>query len=230
MDMESLQHSINYTFKNKRLLKLALTHPSSRIKDADAPDNQRLEFLGDAVLQLVVSRYLFEKYPDDDEGWLTSMRVKLVCRDALVKLAKSINLGRYLKMSSSMSSMGGRENAHNLEDAFEALVAAIYLDSDLDTLTKIIFTLYSNIPDMLSEDSGNSKGALQELLQAQKLELPEYKLLSSSGPAHDRTFEIGLYINDKQICKAVAGSKKSAEQLAAKKALQILRKDVSNEA
>lgn len=228
--MESLQNSINYKFKDINLLKLALTHPSARLKNANTPDNQRLEFLGDAVLQLVVSRYLFDHYPDKDEGWLTSVRVKLVCGDALVKLATHINLGKCLTMSSGMMAMGGRKNAHNLEDGFEALVAAIYLDSNLDELQKVLEKLYSSIPNMLSVATNNSKGDLQELLQSKKLDLPEYRLISSSGPAHDMTFEIGLYLDNKEICRAEASSKKAAEQLAASKALKILQKELSNEA
>lgn len=229
--MDELCRKINYTFKNKNLLIQALTHPSMRIKDINMIDNQRLEFLGDAVLELVVSRFLFEEHPDRDEGWLTNMRVNMVCRDTLVELANSIELGKHLIMSASMDSMGGRKNAHNLEDAFEALVGAIYIDSNISNVIRVVFPLYKHLSnEFIVSSNNNCKGMLQELLQANHMDLPLYKLVNFSGPAHDRIFEMALYINNKEICRAKAKSKKAAEQLVAQKAMHLIKEGTINEA
>lgn len=171
--MNALMNALGYQFNNEELLKLALTHPSTRVNNLAGEDNQRLEFLGDAVLQLIVSKHLYDTYPNYDEGQLTALRTKIVCRASLVSLAKSLRLGEYLHITRGMEKMGGRSNPHNLEDALEAVIAAVYLDGGLDTALQVIRRITKSLRDFAQTPSINSKGDLQEYLQAQKLDLPE---------------------------------------------------------
>lgn len=221
--MLQLMQALGHVFQNPKLLELALTHPSTRVMQGDKEDNQRLEFLGDAVIQLLASQYLYEKFPDYDEGKLTSMRTKMVCRDALVAMAKQLELGKYLILTYGMEKMGGRENPHNLEDALEAVFASIYLDAGLAVAAKSFTKCLAK--QKSSQDLGfsNSKGALQEFLQAQKKSLPEYRLLEKNGPAHESNFTVALFIDGECISQATEKSIKSAEQRAAHMALQILQ-------
>lgn len=221
--MNALMNALGYQFNNEELLKLALTHPSTRVNNLTGEDNQRLEFLGDAVLQLIVSKHLYDTYPNYDEGQLTALRTKIVCRASLVSLAKSLRLGEYLHITHGMEKMGGRSNPHNLEDALEAVIAAVYLDGGLDTALQVIRRITNSLPNFAQTPSINSKGDLQEYLQAQKLDLPEYVMIDKSGPAHEMEFTVALYVQGRQICQAKDKSIKAAEQKAAQMALQILR-------
>ena len=221
--MNTLMKKIGYTFKNISLLQLALTHPSTRVnKPEGTTDNQRLEFLGDAVLQLAISNYLYAKFPDYDEGKLTALRTRFVCRDTLVKAANMLDLGGKLYLTPALAKMGGRNNAHNLEDAFEALLAAIYLDGGMEPVVALLHTLYKTIMADNEKINSNSKGELQEWLQAKKMPLPVYRVVDSAGPAHDKRFTVALLINDKQIGIATEKSIKAAEQAVAVLALQYL--------
>ncbi len=221
--MNRLQQNIGYEFKNKQLLELALTHPSTRVNNNRLEDNQRLEFLGDAVLQLAISQYLYEKYPEYDEGKLTSIRTKMVCRSALVAMAKALQIGDCLILAQGLEKMGGRTNPHNLEDAIEAVLGAVYLDGGLESAVQVLRNINHKYPYLEKIGMQNSKGALQEYLQSRKMELPEYIVLEQSGPAHDAKFTVALYIEGDQICSAQDKSIKAAEQKAAQIALECLQ-------
>ncbi len=215
--MDKLFKALNYTFKDVNILKLALTHPSK-----SENNNQRLEFLGDAVLELVISERLFNKYQNKDEGYLTSLKTRLVCRTALVKLAKQIGLGNFLILEQSHEKSGGRNNSHNLEDAMEAVFAAVYIDGGFDAVKKVITELYNSLPELENSIPENSKGILQEYAQANKLSLPEYTVLMQEGPDHNSSFTIELKLEGKVLSQAKAKSIKEAERLAAALALENL--------
>ena len=224
---EQLEGAIGYTFKNKSLLKEALTHSSysneCRSKGVVAECNERLEFLGDSVLSIVTSRYLFEKMKDRQEGDMTKIRAAVVCEKALSKFAKTINLGAYMYLGHGEDMNRGRERASILADAFEALLAAVYLDSGYDLAVVGKFLL----PHLIGEiDSIGKTGvfvdyktALQQIVQQVEGERLEYVLVGESGPDHHKLFEIEARLNSNVIGRGKAHSKREAEQKAAAEAL-----------
>ncbi|NMD37114.1 MAG: ribonuclease III [Christensenellaceae bacterium] len=215
--MNKLFKALNYTFNNVDILELALTHPSKSEKN-----NQRLEFLGDAILELIISERLYNKYKDKDEGYLTDMKTRLVCRPALVRLAKHINIGQHLILEQSHEKTGGRNNAHNLEDAMEAVFAAIYIDGGFDNAKRVINQLYDSLPELENIVPENTKGILQEYAQANRLNLPEYILIKQEGPDHNSSFTVELKLDGKVVSKAKGKSIKEAERTAAALALENL--------
>lgn len=223
--MNDLMNNLGYQFKNSQLLSLALTHPSTRANNSKQMDNQRLEFLGDAVLQLAISQKIYKEYPTSDEGDLSAMRTSLVCRNALVEIAKLLNVGKYLHLGHGMAIMGGRKNEHNLEDAVEAIFAAIYIDGGFEKALEVISNIYARLPHLKDIVPENSKGRLQEYAQAKKIGLPKYELLESKGPDHDKRFSVAVKFDDKVLCVATGKSKKSAEQMAAACAIKKLLKE-----
>ena len=218
-----IEDRINYHFQNKELLKEALSHPSlsSEIRPAP-PDNQRLEYLGDAVIELTVSSYLYHRFPDFKEGPLTKLRASVVSRPALANAARSISLGETLFMSNGEAGSGGRKRDSNLADAFESIAGAIYLDGGLDAAREFILTLLAPQLDNLNPTRarGNAKGELQELLQKKSPKSPVYRVLSESGPPHDRTYVCAVIWNDCEIGQGSGSSKKMAEAEAARVALE----------
>ncbi len=219
----SIEDRLNYHFRNKELLKEALSHPSlsSEIRPAP-PDNQRLEYLGDAVLELVISTYLFHRFPDLKEGPLTKLRASLVSRPALARAARTIALGEVLFMSNGESGSGGRKRDSNLADAFESIAGAIYLDGGLDAANEFILHLLAPQLENLSTYPalGNAKGELQELLQKTSPESPVYHTLSEEGPPHNRTFLCNVVWQGQELGRGNGPSKKSAEFAAARAALE----------
>ena len=199
--MEQLMKNLGYTFHNPELLRHALTHPSM-----GAEDNQRLEFLGDAVLQFVMSDMLYLSHPKDQEGSLTHQRALLVCEAALSQVARGLGIGQALLMDKGEELTGGREKPSVLCDAMEAVLAAVYLDGGLD----------------VHRPMQDSKGALQEFLQKDGLEAPAYALVSQSGPPHDRVFTASVSRFGRELAQGTGRSKKQAEQAAALEALKKL--------
>jgi ribonuclease-3 len=217
---------LGYTFRDEDLLRLALTHPSVAHESGVASEhNQRLEFLGDSVLGLVLSQKLFEKFPDADEGVLTKSRAKLVNASSLAEHARQLNLGTHLILSRGEETSGGRERASALADAFESLLGAIFLDGGFDAAREFILCEFENDFSTLAESSGidNPKGELQELLQSRSPNAPEYQTVSATGPDHDRVFECVVQHEGVELARGRGKSKKAAESDAALAALKKLR-------
>jgi ribonuclease-3 len=219
--IEELENTLGYTFSSKKLLIEALTHKSYK----QPYDNERLEFLGDAVLDLVVGEYLFNKFPSSDEGKLSKIRASLVNESGFDKLARSINLGDFIQLSNAEENNGGREKSSLLSNAFEAVMGAIYLESGLKKVQEIAIKLIEKNHKDISLDSlfKDYKTTLQELTQARYGVTPEYKVVASRGPDHKKEFEIAVFIEDKEYARAVGKSKKIAQQDAAQKAVEILK-------
>ena len=220
--MNPLEARINYKFRNALLLAEALTHPSlGHETQRHHFDNQRLEFLGDAVLQLVITEELFARFGKEAEGRLTKFRSRLVSREALKTHAAALELGRYLMMGRGEDASGGRERNSTLADAFEALIGAIYLDSDLATVRRFILTETAKDLAQLAEEPGdvNPKGNLQELLQSISPRSPVYETVSQSGPEHEKTFVVRAIWEGITLSEGAGRSKKQAEIAAAAAAL-----------
>lgn len=226
MSLTKLQQRLDCQFRDENLLRLALTHPSVAHENGkEIQHNQRLEFLGDAVLGLILSRALYEKFPDAEEGPLTKSRAKLVNRKTLAEHARSLSLGAHLILSHGEENSGGRDRDSALADAFEALLGAIFLDGGFDVAREFILREFQNDFAALAEISGidNPKGELQELLQAKSPNAPEYQILSATGPDHDRNFECAVFHDDIELARGSGKSKKAAESDAALAALKKLR-------
>lgn len=217
----TLEKALGYSFKDKRLLEQALTHKSCKL----ALNNERLEFLGDAVLGLVIGELLYHKFHQYDEGKLSKLRASIVSAHGFTKLAKAIALQDYLRVSSSEEISNGREKPSILSSAFEALMAGVYLEAGLAKVHKIIQNLLNRAYKRLDLEHlfMDYKTALQELTQAQFCVIPTYQLLQEKGPDHHKEFEMALYIQDKMYATAKGNSKKEAEQQCAYYALQKLK-------
>jgi len=204
------------------LLRLALTHPSiSHELGASQDHNQRLEYLGDAVLQLVLSRELYDRYPHHDEGPLTKIRAQLVNQSSLAEQGRALNLGDHLILSRGEQLSGGRDRPSILADAFEAMLGAIFLDGGYEPARVLILGQFRDaLTDIeTAATTDNPKGALQEILQALSNEAPQYQVLSATGPDHDRNFECAVYYKGEEIGRGTGKSKKLAESQAAATAL-----------
>lgn len=223
--MEDLQKKIGYKFKNNDLLLEALTHSSyandNKIKHINS--NERFEFLGDSVLSVVVSDYIFINFPQLPEGELTRLRSSLVCEKSLFEFAKKINLGDYLFLGKGERNNHGAERPSILSDAFEALIAAIYIDGGLEAARKHILNFV--IPAIKNQRKGNTvdyKTTLQEIIQKNPGEKIEYVLADMSGPDHNRHFVVEVHLNSNVIGRGGGHSKKEAEQQAAREALELM--------
>lgn len=224
ISFSELENQIGYCFKNQEYIYEALSHSSyANEKKKQRKSNERLEFLGDSVLSVIVSQYLFEHYPDLPEGELTKIRAALVCEKSLHRFALKINLGDYLLLGKGEAHTGGRERPSILADAFEAVIAAIYLDGGLESARKHILNFIpKNIPEKRSMLFGDYKTALQEVIQKNPEEKVDYQLIEESGPDHNKTFVVEVYLNSNVIGKGIGKSKKEAEQMAAKEALALM--------
>lgn len=221
-----LEQRVGYEFQNASLLSEALTHPSLGHETQQRHfDNQRLEFLGDAVLQLVISEHLFHGFATAPEGQLTKLRSRLVSREALKTYAVRLDLGQYLRMGRGEEASGGRTRASTLADAFEALIGAVYLDGGLDAARKFILTQAGHDLAQITEEPVdiNPKGELQELLQSISPESPSYEVLSQTGPEHDKTFVVQAVWEGVVLGQGHGRSKKQAETAAAEEAMQLKR-------
>lgn len=225
---EAIEPRLGHAFRDRALLELALTHPSiTHDLGAGTPHNQRLEFLGDAVLQLVLTSALYERFPSLGEGLLTQARAEMVNRRTLASQSRALGLGGFLRMSRSEEGTGGRDRESALADAFEALVGAIYLDGGLEPARRFILSQFGEafgqqeaLPSL-----HNPKGELQELLQAESSEAPSYHLVSASGPDHDRLFECAVSYRGRMLGRGSGKTKKAAESEAAREALTVIRRE-----
>ena len=228
--LAELQARLGYQFRAEALLRLALTHPSI-VHDANTPQphNQRLEFLGDAVLGLVLSRELYEKFPNANEGQLTKSRAKLVNSAALAAHGRALNLGVHLILSRGEENTGGRERASAMTDAFESVLGAIYLDGGLEAAGEFILREFSGDIAELAMPTGieNPKGELQELLQGRSTTAPVYETISAEGPDHDRQFICAVLHDGVELARGNGKSKKTAESEAALAALKKLREETA---
>ncbi|MEG0741678.1 MAG: ribonuclease III [Clostridia bacterium] len=213
--MQELEKAIEYSFCDAANLSMALTHPSTNL-----PDNQRLEFLGDAILEFCVSDMLYRKYPSIQEGELTARRAALVCERTLSILARSLGLGGWLLMGHGEEQTGGREKPSILADALEAVLAAIYVDGGYEAVRTVILRLFSEDEKLIAWRGQDEKTALQEYTQAHDLGLPEYAIVSQTGPDHNRRFVAEVCVQGAGVSQGEGNSKKAAEQAAAKAALK----------
>jgi ribonuclease-3 len=220
--MNPLEERIGYKFRNSLLLAEALTHSSISLERKNYPfDNQRLEFLGDAVLQLVVTEHLYKMFPDFSEGRLTKLRTRVVSRSGLKTHAAAIGLGGHLMMGRGEDASGGRTRPSTLADSFEALVGALYLDGGYDAARDFILReAAGDFARMASEpEEINPKGRLQEILQAITPNAPLYEVIAQSGPEHQKDFECRVLWNGLELARGAGRSKKQAEVEAATRAL-----------
>lgn len=222
--MESIETRLGYKFRNPLLLAEALTHPSLAY-ESQRPhfDNQRLEFLGDAVLQLIVTEELFRLFPDFPEGRMTKLRSRVVSRRALGRFALSMDLGDYVLLGKGEEATGGRRRVSTLADAFEALVGAVYLDAGFPPVRAMILSVMRAEIDELSQspEEKNPKGELQEALQAISPQAPSYRILGESGPDHRKVFHAEVSWLGLVLASGKGKSKKEAEARAAGEALRV---------
>jgi ribonuclease III len=218
-----LQTRLGYQFKDPALLELAVTHSSFLPEHPDVTaSNQRLEFLGDAVLQLVLTEELFRLFPDDREGPLSRRRASLAKGLSLLTLARELGIDASLRLGASEENTGGRTRASSLEDAFEAIVGALYLDSDLATTRRIVLALYGPLSERLAATEGddNPKGRLQELIQPQHgNHALRYEVTATEGEDHAREYLVAVSLNNLELGRGRGPSKKLAEEAAAREAL-----------
>ncbi|MBC8558563.1 ribonuclease III [Clostridiaceae bacterium NSJ-33] len=222
-----LEDKIGYQFKNKNLLLQALTHSSyANEGKKHGRNNERLEFLGDSVLSVIVAKHLFLKYKDIPEGELTKLRASLVCEKALDVFAQKLGLGEYLRLGKGEEMTGGRSRPSILADAFEAVIAALYLDGGYQAAQKFVLSF---IPENLDVKSANQladyKTTLQEIIQQNREEKIEYVLADEKGPDHAKVFTAEVLLNSNVIGVGEGSSKKQAEQNAAREALKLMGYD-----
>ena len=230
-DIAALEKTIGYTFKNKEVLKEALTHSSYanelKARKQTAQCNERLEFLGDSVLSVVVSEYLFAEFSQLPEGELTQRRAALVQSESLASYARSISLGDFLYLGHGEEKSRGRERRSTLENAFEALVAAIYLDAGengFDEVRRLVLPIIKNEIEDISLRRIDAKTELQQLIQQAEGDFLEYIVVGESGPDHAKEFEVIARLNSNVIGRGKGRSKREAEQNAAKEALKLFGK------
>ncbi len=219
-NVEELEKRLGYDFENKNLIIEALTHKSYK----KPYNNERLEFLGDAVLDLIVGEYLFVNFPKSDEGELSKLRASLVNEKGFMMLANELDLGKYIFISNAEENNKGRLKPSLLSNAFESIMGAIYLESGLDKVREIVYKLFEDVYPVI--DLGvlfkDYKTTLQEVTQAKFNQTPEYKLVDSFGPDHKKEFIISVEVEGKEYARARGNSKKQAQQNAAKIALEII--------
>lgn len=222
--MNDFEKVINYQFSDKSLMETALSHSSYANESKSVrQSNERLEFLGDSVLSIVVSKYLFNHFSHLPEGELTKIRASLVCEKSLYEFALSIDLGKYLLLGKGEDSSGGRKRPSILADAFEAVIAAIYLDGGMDSAQEFILKFIPKDLDKAKKSSfSDYKTILQEIIQKNPEERVEYILSGSEGPDHNKIFIVDVKLNSNTIGRGRGRSKKQAEQNAAKEALELM--------
>jgi ribonuclease-3 len=231
--LAGLEGGLGHSFHDRRLLDTALTHKSylnelTGDERSGRSHNERLEHLGDAVVQLVITHLLIEACPDASEGQLSLLRSQLVSEASLCELAKSLELGTFLRLGRGEEQSGGRHKPSLLADAYEAVFGALYLDSGFAVCQAVARRLLGGTIDRVQVDSApDQKSALQEFLQRQRRARPRYEVVGSSGPDHDKVFEVAVFVDDQQLATAAGRSKRAAEQAAAEQALSRLASDDS---
>jgi ribonuclease-3 len=231
---QQVEGHLGYVFRDPELLTTALTHKSfvNEHPEVGTSDNERLEFLGDAVLDLIVSRFLVDRFPRHSEGELSKLRATVVCEVGLAGLARRLGLGDCLWLGRGEELTAGRAKPSILADAYEAVLAAVYLDGGLDAATRVLCGQLAEVLDALERGEGavDHKTRLQEFAQAELRAVPRYRLVSSTGPDHDKTFEVDLTIADEVMARGAGKTKKEAEQRAAEAALRVLQERRGNSA
>ncbi len=222
--LSTIQLRLSHTFKDEDLLKRALTHRSYANENKNTSHNERLEFLGDAVLGLVVSEHLMKICPDSAEGDLSRLRAAVVSEPALASVAREIGLGEFLLLGKGEDQSGGRNKDSLLADSLEALIAAVYLDAGKDAAEAFVIRIFDAVITKTCSigTSLDYKTSLQEICQERLKQLPEYRVVSETGPDHQKEFEIEVWINGQLSGRGIGKSKKEAEQGAAKEALAML--------
>lgn len=225
-DLSILEQKILYKFNEITILEEALSHSSfvNEQDDANIKDNERFEFLGDAVLNLVVGHILIQRYPDLNEGDLSRMRAGLVNESQLANIARAIDLGSFLRLGKGEIQTNGREKNSILADTFEAVIAAVYIDGGFDEAFKMIEKHFSDLLNSIAASlyDHDYKSRVQELVQESHKIIPQYRVLQESGPDHDKTFKVQLDVREVRT-EGIGKSKKMAEQDAARKALEVLK-------
>ncbi len=224
-EISEFQNKIGYQFKNTDLLIQALTHSSfvNEQKINKKPDYERLEFLGDAILEMISSEFLFKKYPDKKEGEMSKIRASLVCEPALAFCSDQLELRRYIQLGKGEEATGGRNKESIIADVMEAIIGALFLDGGLEYSKRFIDTYVLTNADSMQMFS-DSKSLLQEFVQAKGLGQIKYEICGESGPEHDKIFDVRVYIGDKNMGEGTGKTKKAAEQKAAYQALLVLKK------
>ncbi len=227
--IEEFEKSIGYSFNDKALIDVAFTHSSftneARIK---TKSNERLEFLGDTVLDMVVSEYLFKNYKEKPEGWLTRTRSRIVCTDSFAKASEKFDLTKYLRFGMGEKKQGGKLKKHVKADTFEAMCAAIYLDSSYNKLFEFLKSNYSEeVLEIINDDSMflDYKTRLQEYYNTHSKKSLSYDLINEEGPEHDKTFTMEVRLGNKALAQGLGKNKKTAEQMAAKAAYEKIKND-----
>lgn len=219
--LEKLQKVIEYKFNNLEVLITALTHKSYAADSGSKACNERMEFLGDSILSAIVSETLYYRYSDETEGKLSQLKSQIVSSQNLSEWAKKIGLGDYILLGRSEDTKESRSREGLLCDVFEALVCAVYLDGGLNEAKKIILKFLDKQKEIIITDY---KSRLQEIVQSEYKVLPEYKVLNESGPDHDKSFEVAVYVKKQLLGKGSGHSKKEAQQAAAEKAMKNINK------
>ncbi|MBE6023627.1 MAG: ribonuclease III [Cellulosilyticum sp.] len=224
--LENMQQVLHYTYKNHLLLEEALTHSSyaNEHRNQYVRDNERLEFLGDAILDLIISEYLFKKYADMPEGDLSKIRASIVCEGSLAKMARKMNLGQFILLGKGEELTGGRERASILADAFEAITGSLFLDGGFDQARSFIHeTLVEAVEQTESIENlyADYKTLLQECIQKVSMSPIHYEVVGEEGPDHDKHFYVEVLHEERLLGRGIGKSKKEAEQDAAKKALKL---------
>lgn len=226
--MDGLEQKLGYKFNNINLLKNALTHSSyaNEVRNGFS-SNERLEFLGDSVLSIVVSDYIYKHYPNMPEGELTKLRASLVCEKSLCAFSRELELGNYLMLGKGEEKGGGRERDSILADAFEAVLAAIYLDGGMEPARRHVMNfVLRELQHTDDEVFKDYKTALQEIIQRNPEEAVSYILTGESGPDHDKEFTVEVRLNSNVIGRGTGKNKKRAEQMAAKEALMLMGEEI----
>lgn len=226
--MDKLEKNLNYTFKNKALLRRALTHSSyANERKSEGGSNERLEFLGDSVLSVIVAEHIFKNYRNLPEGELTKIRASLVCENALYEFAKELELGDYMLLGKGEMRAGGNRRPSMLADAFEAVLAAMYLDGGIEPARKHVLRFVDDkLKNMDKAPFKDYKTLLQEVIQKNPEEKLEYVLTGETGPDHAKVFKVEVHLNSNVIGSGEGCSKKRAEQSAAKQALELMGESI----
>lgn len=222
---DRIERALNYRFRDRELLEEALTHRSHLNECGGGKDNQRLEFFGDSVLDFLLSKMLLDRFPESREGELTRLRAALVDEESLARLAQGIDLGESLRLGRGEEKSGGRGKRSLLADAYEALLAALYLDGGLEPVARVVVAHFSPLIDSGELNGRDFKTLLQERAQNRRGLLPCYRLKETSGPDHDRRFTIEIYLGGELMGEGTGRSKKEAEQAAARAAALVLGED-----
>ncbi|MBR4668606.1 MAG: ribonuclease III [Butyrivibrio sp.] len=223
-DIIEFEGKIGYTFKNKDLIIQAFTHSSqvNEQKINKKPDYERLEFLGDAVLEMISSAFLYKTYPDKKEGEMSKIRASLVCEPALAYCSEQLELKKYIQLGKGEEATGGRNKESIIADVMEAVIGALYLDGGIEESKRFIDNYVLTNADSMQMFS-DSKSILQELAQGENLGNIRYEICGESGPEHDKIFEVRVYVGDKNLGEGTGKTKKAAEQKAAYQALLVLK-------